>query len=273
MNRVILFQSFVLTVHLLTCLSLLVTLPTVGRPLRGGWREPRNVGSGRHRGVKDQTVTKGLSSSSKFSGSCVPTLQTLPRFTRPFPAPFPRSLGGVPRVPLTPLPSVTSETSGRDECKEDRPTSGVKWPGRGWREGRVKGHVTGHHPRPSLTHSVHLSVLHLVSLILSPLGAPSLRPPGPAPPGEGDPRRWGERECNEPHGHKGTTEGKWERPWGKWSGPPRFLWLPVSPCSSVILRHRGCPALRALARYTARFLRTVRRGEEPDIILWLYLGL
>ena len=26
----------------------------------------------------DQTVTKGLSSSSKFSGSCVPTLQTLP---------------------------------------------------------------------------------------------------------------------------------------------------------------------------------------------------
>lgn len=35
----------------LTCLSLLVTLPTVGRPLRGGWREPRNVGSGRHRGV------------------------------------------------------------------------------------------------------------------------------------------------------------------------------------------------------------------------------
>lgn len=78
------------------------------------------------------------------------------RFTRPFPAPFPRSLGGVPRVPLTPLPSVTSETSGRDECKEDRPTSGVKWPGRGWREGRVKGHVTGHHPRPSLTHSSFL---------------------------------------------------------------------------------------------------------------------
>jgi len=25
-----------------------------------------------------QTVTKGLTSSSKFSGSCVPTLQTLP---------------------------------------------------------------------------------------------------------------------------------------------------------------------------------------------------
>ena len=27
----------------------------------------------------DQAVTKGLSSSSKFSGSCVPTLQTLPQ--------------------------------------------------------------------------------------------------------------------------------------------------------------------------------------------------
>ena len=38
---------------------------------RTGWRADT-------RPNRDQTVTKGLSSSSKFSGSCVPTLQTLP---------------------------------------------------------------------------------------------------------------------------------------------------------------------------------------------------
>ena len=42
------------------------------RPNRGRWEDVR---MGRE---ADQTVTKGLSSSSKFSGSCVPTLQTLP---------------------------------------------------------------------------------------------------------------------------------------------------------------------------------------------------
>lgn len=35
----------------------------------------------------DQTVTKGLSSSSKFSGSCVPTLQTLPWLSVSCPSP------------------------------------------------------------------------------------------------------------------------------------------------------------------------------------------
>lgn len=77
--------------------------PSASRSLRSRYaegmegndvRKGPNMTSRRNAEGTDQTVTKGLSSSSKFSGSCVPTLQTLPTLLS---LPFRRvSFGSIP---------------------------------------------------------------------------------------------------------------------------------------------------------------------------------